>query len=165
MNKCFAVNPSDLAPAVVALSAKLKTTKRTIDSKDFYCAAPDCVTVLDPDEILTEIQLPRHEKETKSCFMKFAFRKTIDFPVVNCAIAITQRNSKILSCKICLNAVYNTPYRARLAEDFLIGKSIDPHTATQAAELAVSKARTLKDNQYIVYIAKDLVEKAVRACV
>jgi len=165
MNKCFAVNPSDLAPAVVALGAKLKTTKRTINAGDFYTAAPDCTTVLDPDEILTEIQLPKPEQVTKSFFMKFAFRKSIDFPVVNCTAAITTSKGKIASCKICLNAVYNIPYRAEPAEQFLIGKSLDPRTAARAAELAVSKARPLKDNQYIVYIAKDLVEKALLACV
>lgn len=165
LNKCFAVNPSDLAPAVVALGAKLKTTKRTINAEDFYAAAPDCTTVLDADEILTEILLPKPEKETKSFFSKFAFRKSIDFPVANCTTVITKRKGQIVSCKICLNAVYNIPYRAEPAEQFLVGKSVDPRAAAQAAELAVSKARPLKDNQYIVYIAKDLVEKALLACI
>ena len=165
MNKCFAVNPSDLAPAAVALGAKLKTTKRTINAGDFYAAAPDGTTVLDPDEILTEILLPKPEQETKSFFMKFAFRKSIDFPVVNCATVITRKKGKIGSCKICLNAVFNIPYRAEAAEQFLVGKSLDPRSAAQAAELAVAKARPLKDNQYIVYLAKDLVEKTLLACI
>jgi xanthine dehydrogenase YagS FAD-binding subunit len=164
MNKCFAVNPSDLAPTVVALKAKLKTTKRVIDATDFYTAAPDCSTILEPDEILTEIQIPKPEKNTKSCFMKYAPRKTIDFPVANCTVVITRKGTKITSCKICLNAVYNIPYRAEQAEQFLIGRSVDLHSAAEAGELAISKAKPLKDNQYIVFIVKNLVTKAVLAC-
>jgi xanthine dehydrogenase YagS FAD-binding subunit len=149
---------------VVALNAKLKTTKRIIDTAQFFTARPDGTTILDPDEILTQIQIPKPKKNTKSNFIKFAFRKTIDFPIVNCTAVIARKNGKIASCRICLNGVYNVPYRATQAETFLIGKSIDERIAEETGKLAVSEARPLRDNQYIVFIAKDLVKKAVLAC-
>jgi xanthine dehydrogenase YagS FAD-binding subunit len=164
LNKCFAVNPSDIAPVVVALNAKLKTTKRIIDATQFFTSRPDGTTILDPDEILTQIQIPKPKKNTKSYFIKFAFRKTIDFPIVNCTAVIARKNGKIAAGRICLNGVYNVPYRASEAETFLVGKSIDERITEETGKLAVSKARPLRDNQYIVFIAKDLVKKAVLAC-
>jgi len=102
------------------------------------------------DLILTQIQIPIPKKNTKSYFIKFAFRKTIDFPIVNCTAVISGKNGNIASCRICLNGVYNVPYRATDAEKFLIGKSIDERISEETGKLAVSEARPLRDNQYIV---------------
>ncbi len=164
VKKCFAVHPSDMAPAVVALNARFKTTERLIDAQDFFAVGPDATSVSGIGEILTEIQIPRPQVRTKSCFMKFALRKTIDFPIVNCAVAVSSDDDVIKLARICLNGVYNLPYRPTEAETFLAGQRINEKTAATAGELTVAGAKPLSGNGYMVLQVKDLVEKSIMAC-
>ena len=160
---CLAVNPSDTAPALVALNATIKTTKRDIPAEEFWAVAVPGSTVLDADEIVTEIVIP--EFSGKSSFIKFALRKSIDFPVVNCATAIANGQARI-----CLNAVYNSPYRATAAEETINGKTIDETTAEAAGAAAVAKAMAMPANgmnpgsKWKVQIAKTLVKRTILNC-
>jgi xanthine dehydrogenase YagS FAD-binding subunit len=154
---CVAVNPSDTAPALVALDAKIVTSKQTVDAVDFWDVAIPGSTIMAKDEIVTEIQVPAFSG--KSAFVKFALRSSIDFPVVNCAAAISGGDARI-----CLNAVYNKPYRATKAEDAIKGKTIDIANAEAAGEAAVSGAVALGYNKYKIQIAKGMVKKAILAC-
>ena len=120
-----------MAPALIALEAKIKTTKRVIEAEKFFTVAGDKTTVLDDDEIVTEIEVPTPGAGTKSKFIKFALRKSIDFPIVNCAAAIESERGVVKAARICLNAVYNQPYRATRAEEYIIGKSIDDSSAEE----------------------------------
>jgi len=159
---CLAVHPSDTAPALVALDAKVQTSKRTINAEDFFEVGVVKTTVLDADEIVTEIQVP--VPTAKSAFVKFAIRKSIDFPIVNCAAAITCEGGKVKAARICLNAVYNKPYRATKAEEDIIGKTIDEANAKAAGTSAVSKAVPGNHNKYMVQIAKIMVKRTILAC-
>jgi xanthine dehydrogenase YagS FAD-binding subunit len=161
---CFAVNPSDTAPALIALNAIFKTTERTISSDDFFAVNPERTTVLADDEILTKIQIPKPETGTKSQFLKFAPRKSIDFPVVNCAAAIRTERGLVKQARICLNAVYNLPRRISKAEEFLVGKSITELTADEAGKKAVEGAVPLSKNKYMELVAKELVKRAITLC-
>ena len=58
----------------------------------------------------------------KSAFVKFALRKAIDFPIVNCAAMVGSRSKKVTAARICLNAVYVKPYRAVKAEESYRGQ-------------------------------------------
>ncbi len=161
---CVAVNSSDLAPALVVLETKIKTTKRTIEAEEFFAVDGDKTTVLYDDEIVTEIEVPIPGAGTRSTFTKFALRKSIDFPVVNCASAIESEGGVVKAARICLNAVYNNPYRATKAEESIIGKSIDESTAEAAANAAIMGVCPLAENRYKVQIAKVLVKRAILAC-
>ncbi len=161
---CYAVHPSDTAPALIALNAEIVTTKRTMGIDDFFLVDVEKSTVLDRDEIVTEIRLPKPPKGSKSAFLKVALRKSIDFPIVNCAASIVASAGKIESARICLNSVYVTPYRAVNAEKKLEGKAIDDRAAEEAADAAVSDARPMKDNGYMVQIARTLVARSILAC-
>jgi xanthine dehydrogenase YagS FAD-binding subunit len=158
---CVAVNPSDTAPALVALNAKIKTNKRLIDAENFWDMTIPGSTTLAQDEIVTEIQIPTPPDGCKSAFIKFAIRKTIDFPIVNCAAMIGNGNARI-----CLNAVYNKPYRAPQAEEAIKGKKIDEESADTAGAAAVAAARTLPGdrNKWKIPIAKAMVKRAILAC-
>ncbi|GAI52425.1 unnamed protein product, partial [marine sediment metagenome] len=126
---CVAVNSSDMAPVLVALEAKIKTTKRVIDAEEFFTVAGDKTIVLDNDEMVTEIEIPIPSASTKSAFTKFALRKSIDFPIANCAAAIKSEKGVVQTARICLGAVYNTPYQATKAEECIRGKAINDSTA------------------------------------
>jgi xanthine dehydrogenase YagS FAD-binding subunit len=158
---CFAVNPSDTAPALVALNAKIRTNKRSIEAEQFWEMNVPGSTVLAADEIVTEIQIPALPAGAKSAFIKFAIRKTIDFPIVNCAAVIGGGNARV-----CLNAVYNTPHRAIQAEEAIKGKAINEANADTAGAAAVESARALPGdrNKWKIPIAKAMVKRAILAC-
>lgn len=161
---CFAVHPSDAVPALVALDAKIVTSSRTIDVEKFFEVKPVKTTVLKADEIVTEIQVPEPPAGSSSAFLKFALRKSIDFPIVNCAVMITLRDSKVEKARICLNAVHVIPYRAVKAEQVITGRVIDEAAAEEAGVAAVSEAKPLEHNKYMVAIARTLVKRAIIAC-
>ena len=171
---CVAVNPGDTAPALVALNARIITTKRTIEAEKFWAVKVPGTTVLDPAEIVTEIQVPP-ATGLKSAFVKFALRSSIDFPIVNCAAAIAGGQARV-----CLNAVYNLPYRAIKAEDAIKGKTINEANAEAAGAAAVRDAVTLPYRPAVqsvgltapappygkwkIQIAKTLVKRAILGC-
>lgn len=160
---CVAVNPSDTAPALVALNAIVVTSKRTIPIEDFFAVkiAPHGVgsTILDNDEIVLEIQIPTPTSGAKSAFMKLAIRKTIDFPLVNCAAVFS--GSEV---RICLNAVSGTPRRAKGAEDYIKGKTINVENAEAASVEAVKGAMDLGDNKWKIQASKGVVKRTILAC-
>jgi xanthine dehydrogenase YagS FAD-binding subunit len=160
VNGCIAVHPSDIAPALVALNAKIVTSKkRSINAQDFWAVKVPQSTVLAVDEIVTEIQIPSPPTGSKSAFLKFALRKSIDFPIVNCAVWVGGG-----AARICLNAVAPTPYRATQAEETIAGKTINEANAEAAGEAAVSAAKPLPATKYKAQIAKTLVKRTLLAC-
>jgi xanthine dehydrogenase YagS FAD-binding subunit len=161
---CVAVHPSDTAPALIALDASIRTSKRTIKAENFFRVDVSKTTVLDDDEIVTEVQIPTPPKNAKTTFLKFALRKSIDFPIVNCAVMIASSKGKVEKARICLNAVYVTPFRATKAEEAMIGKALNEANAEAAGNAAIEGAKPLKDNGYMVQVAKTLVKRAVLAC-
>ena len=158
---CLAVNPSDTAPALVALDAKIKTNRRLIEAEKFWEVAKPGSTILDAGEIVTEIQVPTPAKTVKSAFIKFTIRKSIDFPIVNCAAMIGQGDARI-----CLNAVYNTPWRALTSEELIKGKSINEKMADAAGAVAIEKAKVLPGdrNKWKIQLARTMVKRAILNC-
>ena len=161
---CVAACPSDLAPALIALGAKIKTTQRVIDAEEFFAAGVLKSTVLEADELVTEIRLPAVKPNTKSAYLKFRQRQAIDFPLVSVAAALTNKDGKVDSACIVLGAAAPVPIRVKEAEDFLKGKAITDQAAAEAAEAAVRGALPLGRNRYKVQVTKALVKKAILAC-
>jgi xanthine dehydrogenase YagS FAD-binding subunit len=161
---CYAVHPSDTAPALIALNAKVITSRRMVDAEDFFQVDVLKTTVLDADEVVSEIHVPEPSEGTKSAFLKFAIRKSIDFPIVNCAAMITSMAGRVCAARICLNAVFVKPTRAIQAEEALVEKAIDETTAEAAGACAVFDAQPLEHNRYMVQIGKTLVKRTILAC-
>ena len=161
---CVAVNPSDLAPVLIALNARIKTTQRTVEAEDFFTAGINRTTVLDSDEIVESFIIPLPAPDTKAKFIKFALRKAIDFPIVNCAAVIQTQNGLVKSARICLNAVYNLPYRVKETEDYLVGKPVNESVAEEASGIILKDALPLINNRYKIQVAKTLVKRSIMAC-
>ncbi|MBN2060035.1 MAG: FAD binding domain-containing protein [Deltaproteobacteria bacterium] len=161
VKRCLAVNPGDTAPALVALNAKIKTNRRLIEAQEFWDMAVPGSTILAMDEIVTEIQVPTPSKGVKSSFIKFAIRKSIDFPIVNCAAMVGGGDARI-----CLNAVHNKPYRVLKSEELIRGRSINEDNADAAGAAAVTDARALPGdrNRWKIQIARTMVKRAILAC-
>jgi xanthine dehydrogenase YagS FAD-binding subunit len=161
---CYAVHPSDTAPALLALNARGMTTKRTINLEELFRVEVEKTTVLDTDEILLEIQVPEPPQGSRSAFLKFAIRKSIDFPIVNCAALITLAQEKVKAARIFLNAISVKPYRAAAAENCILGKVIDESIAETAGQAAMAEAKPMERNGYMVQIARVLIKRAILAC-
>ena len=152
---CYTVHSSDLAPALIVLNAEIVTNKRTMNAESFFEVATLSTTALDFDEIITEIRIPALPAGAKSVFKKFALRKSIDFPVVNCAIVTGPEP------RVCLNAVAPLPLRALKAEEVLRGKEIDESVAQAAGEAAIEDAHPFEATKYKLQIAKTLIKRAL----
>ena len=153
---CFAVCPSDTSTALVALDATIVTTARSIPAEDFFTAKAPGGTVLADDELITSVLVPTPPEGRKSIYKKMALRKSIDFSVVNCAMAIGGG-----SPRICLGAVAPTPLRALAAEKVLADAAINQDTASKAGEAAITDANPFEATTYKLQIAKTLVKRAL----
>lgn len=164
--KCFAVCPSDMAVALAALGAKVRVAteggERVIPIADFYGTLGH---VLEPGEILTEIRIRRPPENAAQTFLKYRLRESIDFAIVSVASVFTLTNGICKDAKIVLGGVAPMPYRAKDAEDAIIGKSLDEAAAQAAGEAAVIHAKPLSMNAYKIEIAKTLVRRALLSSV
>ena len=158
---CVAVNASDVAPALVALGATIKTTKRSIAAEDFFTVNLMTTTVLAVDELVTEIFIPSPKDGTRFSFQKFRIRNSIDFPIVSVASALTFDGVKIKEARIVFGAVAPIPLRAMNVEEALVGRKADEETAELAGNVASKQVFPLERNRYKVQILKGLIRKAI----
>lgn len=158
---CLAVGPSDLAVALVALDAQIVTTKRTLAAQDFFNATLFNSTVLEPDELIKEVRIPRPPKKARQSYLKFTLRKPIDFAIVSVAAVIRAKDGVCSDARIVLGALAPAPARAYGAEASIRGKRIDENTATEAAWIALADARPLSMNDYKVQVARALVKRSI----
>jgi NADPH-dependent glutamate synthase beta subunit-like oxidoreductase len=158
---CLAVNPSDIGVVLTALDANIVTTKRTVDAQSFFTASATRSTLLEPDEVVKEIQIPKPQDKAQQKYLKFTLRAPIDFSIVSVASVITIERGVCVDARIALGAVAPGPVRAKAAEEVIIGQPIDEHRAAEAAEQALAGAQTLSMNAYKVEVAKTLVKRAI----
>jgi CO/xanthine dehydrogenase FAD-binding subunit len=151
---CLAVSPSDIGIALVALDANIVTTKRTLAAQDFFTASATGSTVLDPDELVTEIQIPKPRDGVRQSYLKFTLRTPVDFGIVSVASVIALKGGICTDARIALGAVAPSPVRAKKAEEVIKGRRIDPDAAAEAAEQAVAGAQPLSMNAYKIEITK-----------
>jgi NADPH-dependent glutamate synthase beta subunit-like oxidoreductase len=160
---CLAVVPSDVGIALVALSARIVTTKRSVLAQDFFSASATRSTVLDRDELIKEIQIPKPPAGAHQRYEKFTLRKPVDFAIVSVASLVSKEDGVCKDARIILGAVAPEPLRAKKAEDAIRGRSITETTATEAAEKAVEGAMALSMNDYKIALTKALVKRAIMA--
>jgi xanthine dehydrogenase YagS FAD-binding subunit len=158
---CFAAHPSDTAPALIALDAKIATSQRTINAEEFFDGLLN--TVLADDEIVTEIQIPTPPAGSKSIFEKASIRRAIDFALANVAILVTPATGTISSARVALNAVATVPIRATAAEEVLVGNTVSQSIAEEAADAAVDDTFALPHNGYKISVTKGIIKRALLA--
>jgi xanthine dehydrogenase iron-sulfur cluster and FAD-binding subunit A len=139
---------NDTITALMALDARvvLKSVRgeRTIRLGDFYTGVRK--TILQTDEILTDIWFPAIKINQRGTFIKLALRRAQAISIVNVALLLTFEQSIIQSATITLGAVAPTIIHAKKAQDFLIGKNLaDNEILTQAAFLAMESASPIDD--------------------
>ncbi|MDH4065742.1 MAG: xanthine dehydrogenase family protein subunit M [Acidobacteriota bacterium] len=168
-DRCVAVNPSDTAPALIALDAQMVikrgSSERVVPAQEFFVGPGVDITrltMLQPGDLLTAIRIPAAWAGKQFYFEKVRDRQVWDFALVNIASAIDGSGTSIANARMVVNGVAARPHRLDAVEAFLRGKSRDEQTAEQAAELAVRGAVPLRHNAYKVPLMKALVKRAIR---
>ena len=168
-DRCVAVNPSDTAPALIALDAKMviRSTKgeRVVDAEDYFIGpAIDItrMTILKPGEMLTAIRIPADWAGKQFYFEKIRDRNVWDFPIVNVASAAVFTGGNIERIRIAVNGVAAHPVRLKEVEAAIQGKPRNEETAKMAGEMAIQGAQPLRYNGYKVPLMRNLVKRAIR---
>jgi xanthine dehydrogenase YagS FAD-binding subunit len=168
-DRCVAVNPSDTAPALIALDAqfviKNGDRERVVGADEFFVGPGIDITKLTslrPGDLLTAIRIPNTWAGKGHYFEKVRDRQVWDFALINIAAAINVSGSTIGDARMVVNGVAATPYRLNAVEAFIKGKARDKATADQAAEMAVEGAVPLLHNAYKIPLMKALVKRAIR---
>ena len=168
-DRCVAVNPSDTAPALVALDAQMVIRgprgERVVNAEDYWIGPGIDITrmnVLQPNELLTAIRIPATMAGAQFYFEKVRDRQVWDFPLVNVAAAIKPNGANIGEARLVVNAVAATPKRLKNVEAYIAGKPRNEETASAAGQMAVEGAQTLRHNGYKVPLMRNLVKRAVR---
>jgi xanthine dehydrogenase YagS FAD-binding subunit len=168
-DRCVAVNPSDSAPALIALDAKMviRSVKgeRVVDAEDYFINPGIDITrmtVLQPGELLTAIRIPATWSGAHFYFEKVRDRQVWDFPLVNIASAAVLTGDHIDRIRIAVNGVAAHPLRLKEVETAITGKPRDAATADMAGNMAVEGAQPLRYNAYKVPLMRNLVKRAIR---
>jgi xanthine dehydrogenase YagS FAD-binding subunit len=168
-DRCVAVSPSDTAPALVALDAKMviKSSKgeRVASAEEFFIGPKIDITrltALKPEEILTAIRIPNSWAGARFYFEKVADRDTWDFALVNVAAAIVVNDGVVERSRIACGGVSAVPRRLTVVEEVIQGKPAEEATAKLAGQSAVRGARPLNYNQFKIPLMANLVTRAVR---
>ncbi len=166
----YIVHPSDAAPALMALDATVKIHGprggNEVVMDDFFTLPEMNIrreNILRPNEIVTELTIPKPEANSKGMYLKVRERESIDFALVSLAAQMTVVNGTCERASLVLGGVAPVPWRAVAAEQYLRGRRITESRAESAAEAAVEDAKPMPNNSYKVEIAKNLVKQAVLA--
>lgn len=167
-DRCVAVNPSDTAPALIALDAKfvLRTSKgdRVVDAEDYFIGPDIDITrlhILRPGDLLTSIRIPSTWAGSQFYFEKVRDRNVWDFPLLNVASAMTVLGNTIDRIRLSVNAAAARPLRLKAVEAAVRGKARTAETGEMAGALAVRGAVPLQFNAYKIPLMRNLVKRAV----
>ncbi len=171
-DRCVAVNPSDSAPALIALDAKfvIRTRKgeRIVDAEDYFIGPDIDITrlhILQPGDLLTAIRIPSTWAGAQFYFEKIRDRNVWDFPLMNIASALVtsgENSSQTIDrLRISVNAAAARPLRLKAVEDAVRGKPRNAATGEMAGKLAVQGAVPLQFNAYKIPLMRNLVKRAI----
>ena len=166
--RCVAVNPSDTAPALIALDAKfvIRAPKgeRVVDAEDYFIGPDIDITrlhILKPGDLLTAIRVPSRWAGARFYFEKVRDRNVWDFPLLNVASAMVVSGGVIERMRIAVNGAAARPLRLKAVEDAVRGQSPNAATGEIAGRLAVRGAIPLQFNAYKIPLMRNLVKRAI----
>ncbi len=168
-NRCVAVNPSDTAPAMIVLDAKMvvreNRKERVVDAEDFFIGPGVDITrmtVLGQSDLLTMIRIPNTWANTQFYFEKVRDRQAWDFALVSVASAMVVNNGRIDRIRIAVNGVAPYPMRLDEVEAAVQGQTLSEQTAQMGGEIAIRGARALRHNDYKLPLMRNLVRRSLR---
>ncbi len=168
-NRCVAVTPSDTAPTLVSMDATMvvvnKKGERIIPAGEFFIGPEidiERMTILQPDDLLTAIRLPKTWAGAIFYFEKVADRNTWDFALANVALAMRLKNNIIEDIRITCGGVQCIPKRMLVAESIARGSEKNEETAKLAGSSASRGAVPLNYNHFKIPLLENLVMRSIR---
>ena len=168
-DRCVAVTPSDTAPALVVLDARMVIQngegEREVPAEEFFIGPEidiERMTVLEAGDLLTAIRISNEWSGSRFYFEKVADRNTWDFPLVNIASAMVVEGGVISRIRMAAGAVQCVPKRLTVVEEVVTGSAPDEETAALAGQAAVRGAIPLNYNHFKIPLLENLVKRAIR---
>lgn len=161
------VNPSNLAPALIALGATATIVEadgstRVVKVEELYqvpTSDADRELTVGPGELLTAVTVPA--AKGKNATYEVRWKQSHDWPLVVASVCCEMTGDRVASARVVLGQVAPIPYRSEPAERTITGQVISEQTAAAAAEAAVAEARPLSKNGYKVAIARTAIKRAL----
>jgi xanthine dehydrogenase YagS FAD-binding subunit len=155
---CPAVAPSSSAVALLGLNASIELTsakngKRTVAMKDFYVqpdANPTKFSVIEPDELLTAVVIPKSAPGTRSAYQKYGEKESFDWAIADAGVVLEMDGNICRGAAITMGAASPVVHRSEEAEAVLSGKPITEETARAAGKAAMTNVQPLTMNSYKV---------------
>jgi xanthine dehydrogenase YagS FAD-binding subunit len=165
---CIAVYPGDWATALAAVDASFDTMSprgaRTISIHDLHVEpgrTPDVEHTLAADELIVRTRIPTQSAYRASTYQKIRDRASYAFALASAAVALDIQGDLVRDARIAIGGVATRPWRARDAEQSLIGRRLDERAARHAGELAYVNAHTTPQNAFRVPLGIAAVERAL----
>lgn len=169
-SRCVAVNPSDTAPALIALDGKMivqSARKTHVHDAEDYFIGPSIdirrMTVLKPGDLLTRVHVPAGWANAHFYYEKVRDRGSWDFQLVSVAAAFKTSGNTIDAARIAVNGVAPFPVRLEAVERLVAGHPATEELAVAAGEAAIEGARALRHNDYKIPLMRNLVRRSVRS--
>ncbi|HZX94603.1 MAG TPA: FAD binding domain-containing protein [Myxococcales bacterium] len=144
--RCVAAASNDTAPVLLAFEARVRLVsprgERVVPLRDFYLADGTHNTVLQPDELLVEVQVPARAASMRQAFAKLRTRAAIDFPALNLAVAMELAGNALRSVSLAVSALAARPALIKGLED-LTGKPADARLAEELGRRAHKQCKPL----------------------
>jgi len=167
---CHIVHPSDTAPALVALGARVRIATRSgsrlVPLEEFFVLPARSIVrenVLEPGDVLTDVLLPEPPPGLRSRYRKARARGSWDFALAGVAAAVTMAGDRVERARVVLSGVAPVPWRATGTEAALVGGRLDAATIERAADASVAGAQPLAHNGYKVPLVRGLVAEVLEA--
>ena len=166
--QCIATHPSDMCVALAALEAVVRVTgkngERTIPFAEFHKLpgdTPNIDNTLEPDEIITAIDLPAKGFSENFMYLKLRDRASYAFALVSVAAALELENGNISEARIALGGVAHKPWRKPETEAMLVGKPATKENFQAAAEALLAGAQGFGHNTFKIELAKRAIVRAL----
>jgi len=158
---CIATHPSDMCVALAALEAKVHVAgpggARFIAFSDFHRLpgdTPQRDTNLEPNEIITAIELPSKGFSTNYSYLKIRDRLSYAFALVSVAAALEFDGDTIKEARLALGGVAHKPWRDPAAESALRGQRADQAAFARAADIVLRDAKGYAHNSFKIGLAR-----------
>jgi len=164
----YYVHPSSLAPALIALDAKVRLMgpngPREMRVGEFFQipkSASEREIVLQPNEIVKDILIPASSRGFQSASYEVRQKLTFDWPLATAAVAVKMNAGKVSDARIVLGHVAPVPWPAPEAAKGLIGRPLNETNAAAAGIAALAGAKPLSKNGYKIKLAQVAVKRAL----
>jgi xanthine dehydrogenase YagS FAD-binding subunit len=164
------VNPSSLAPALIALEAKATILgakgERTVKVEELYQVPKkpdDRERTVAHGELLTRVTIP--EIKGKNASYEARQKRAHDWPLVLASVSLIMDGDRVSQARVVLAGVAPIPWRSEAAERAITGHAVTLETAAAAGAAAVEGAKPLSMNGYKVPLTRTVVKRALLAAV